>query len=162
MRRKFLVLYRLACLGFIMSAITIMVCIPWTFKWRLSIYPHLENGIIKNIVLCIVYTSVYWGPILSRAFLNVAKLKNYKWRISSCFSWSGVFFLPPNEWKIKIFMMLFSKFWGMLSRYLKVQGINTIILIVDIMKPKHASRYSTKNFLSLQYKTKNQALRPWF
>ena len=43
----------LACLGFIMSAITIMVCIPWTFKRR-RIYPHLENGIIKNIVLCIL------------------------------------------------------------------------------------------------------------
>ena len=57
---RFLVLYRLARLGFIMSAITIMVCIPWTFKWWLRIYQHLENGIIKNIVLCIVYTEALY------------------------------------------------------------------------------------------------------
>ena len=59
---RFLVLYRLARLGFIMSAITIMVCIPWTFKWWLRIYQHLENGIIKNII---AMYSLYWGPILS-------------------------------------------------------------------------------------------------
>ena len=63
-----------------------------------NIYPHLENGIIKNIVLCIVYTEALY--ILSRAFLNVAKLENYTWRISSCFSWSDMF-LFTTKWQYR-------------------------------------------------------------